>query len=36
MRRLRETSQRGGVEEGRLYERGKTREKRIMYKRRDM
>lgn len=36
MRRLGETSQRSGVDEGRLYERGKTREKRTMYKRRDM
>lgn len=36
MRRLGEKSQRGGVDEGRLYERGKTRGKLIMYKRRDM
>lgn len=36
MRRLGETSQRSGVDQGRLYERGKTREKKIVYKRRDM
>lgn len=36
MRRLGETSQRSGVAEFRLYERGETREKRTMYKRREM